>query len=85
MSPAKNKSSAHKIIQKLQENSHNGLFVRHKNRNTKDNRVCNLEWVSLRDALLHPRWKVDWTMDLSKEEILFVRINKKNFIECCLV
>ena len=76
---------ANKIINKLKENSYNGFFVRHKNKNIQDNRLCNLEWVSLRDALLNPSWKVDWIIDLSKEEIRFVCINKHNFIDNDLV
>ncbi len=45
-------------------------FIRHKNGNTLDNRITNLEQVGLVDSMCHINtWKVDWVLYLSKKEV----------------
>lgn len=52
---------------------HQKTFIRFLNGDIHDCRVCNLQYVSLRDALNHIHdWAVDWDMDLTEEERLLV-------------
>jgi hypothetical protein len=43
-------------------------LLRHKNGNTLDDRVENLEWVTAQEAFLHKTWKVDADSYLTDEE-----------------
>ena len=51
-----------------------GTFIRHKDRDTSNYSLNNLCFVSLRDALDNiDTWTVDWTMNLTPQEIMLVR------------
>jgi hypothetical protein len=60
------------IIKKWREQASMG-FVRFLNGDTNDWRAANLQFVSLRDALLHfEEWTVDWDINLTEKEIAVV-------------
>jgi hypothetical protein len=51
-----------------------GTFIRFINGDTFDCRRSNLMYVSLKDAMEHINlWKVDWDMNLTKQEIELVK------------
>ena len=61
------------IMDKLKETEDYPLFIRHKNGNTTDNRVENLEQVHIRDAFAHINdWKVDWVCDITEDDRAFL-------------
>ena len=49
------------------------FFVRFLDGNTLNTAVANLTFVTLRDALSHLDWAVDWDMNLTKEECALVK------------
>jgi hypothetical protein len=60
------------IIKKWREQANMG-FIRFLNGNMTDCRAANLQFVSLRDALLHfEEWTVDLCINLTEDEIAFV-------------
>lgn len=65
-------SKFQQIIKKLKTDSCYPNYIRHKNGDTLDNRVENLEWVHIKDAFRNLQWKVDWVCYLNNEEIKFV-------------
>nr|QBK93552.1 MAG: hypothetical protein LCPAC404_02560 [Pithovirus LCPAC404] len=85
MAPS-NKSDARKILDGIQtkwnENtsSMGGYFIRHINGDTLDNSICNLQRVHPKDAFAHVDWKVDWVIDLTDEEIEFVKLNAEELV-----
>ena len=62
------------IMEKLKDVSGYPMFIRHVNGNTLDNRVENLRWVELKDALRNvATWKVDWVCYVTDEEVSFLK------------
>lgn len=66
------------IKEKFARQSHQ--FCRHLNDNTHDNRVVNLAWCNIYDALVHINdWTTDWVCYVTREEAHFVRDNIETF------
>jgi hypothetical protein len=58
-----------------------GIYIRHKDGNTVNNNIANLQEVNLEVALKHADdWKVDWVCDLSSAEIQYVKNNIQYFV-----
>ena len=71
-----NQIVAKEILAKWREQ--NG-FIRFLDGNPANCNLNNLQRVSGVDAMNHMDWKVDWDIDLSDEQIAFVRANAANF------
>ena len=64
------KSELDRILGKLIAiNADFPMFVRHMNKNLKDNRAENLQWIHFADALEHLDFCVDWVMYLTWAEV----------------
>ena len=59
-------------------NIHSSVFVRHINHNVEDNRVSNLQWVSLRDILRNKNWTTDHGLYMNKEQYEYIEGLRKN-------
>ena len=57
----------------------NGYFIRWLDGNTLNNNVTNLCYCSPIDAFSNPDWMVDWNLDLSTKQTIFVKDNISNF------
>jgi hypothetical protein len=61
------------IMNKLRATDKYPMFIRHKNGDTLDNRIENLEYVHIREAFQHINdWKVDWICYITEEERTFI-------------
>jgi hypothetical protein len=70
------------VIQAIKEKfaSQGHKVARHLNGNTWDNRVVNLDWCNIYDALVHiDDWTTDWVCHVTEEEAKFVRDNIETF------
>ena len=68
------KTIADKWCSQIEKNS---TFIRHIDGNTLNNDVSNLSYVKFNEINTHwDDWKFDWSCELSKKEIEYVRNNK---------
>lgn len=56
-----------------------GYFIRFLDGDCSNCCADNLNYCSPHDAFSNPDWKVDWDLDLTSDEIAFVRTNMGNF------
>ena len=75
LSASKQMKITNRILKKWRQNDFQlDRVTRHINGNTLDNRIANLQVVSLNEAILHDKdWVTDWKIDLTDKEIEIVK------------